>query len=444
MSAAVSPYLGLVPYSETEEDAARFFGREDRIDVITSNLCAARLTVLYGQSGVGKTSLLRAGVVHSMRALEVRRRDRGRPPQGCVAYFAEWAQTAPAELAAAIRAGAAAALGGDATGLPAGDELTALIATAAELTGGPVRLILDQFEEYFRYPEAAARSEPALLTLLGDDTLSLQVLISLREDALHLLDHFKARGLTGLFDNRLALGHLDRAGARLAIEAPVRDWYNREVAPQAPVTLEPELVEAVLDQLAALGGGAAAEGVGSGANATFQAPYLQLVMERLWQEGLPADTGARTLAPAALDRLGGVKGIVDSHVDTVMLGLRPGLHPVAAEMFDRLVTPSFMKVALSAGDLLTALEDRDSLPRNSPPPVRTPRPSACRACSTRCWPFSAVRRGCCAASRIARARDASSFTTTPSASRSVPGSGATSVTAASARQPRRRGSSSCG
>ena len=42
-----------------------FFGREREIEVIAANLVASRLTVLYGPSGVGKTSLLRAGVVHT-------------------------------------------------------------------------------------------------------------------------------------------------------------------------------------------------------------------------------------------------------------------------------------------------------------------------------------------------------------------------------------------
>src|SRR5436309_10891384 len=37
------------------------------IEVIVANLMAARLTVLFGASGVGKTSLLRAGVAHRLR-----------------------------------------------------------------------------------------------------------------------------------------------------------------------------------------------------------------------------------------------------------------------------------------------------------------------------------------------------------------------------------------
>lgn len=59
------PYLGLNPYSE--EDANRFFGREAQIENIIQRLKASRLTILYGESGVGKTSVVRAGVAAQLR-----------------------------------------------------------------------------------------------------------------------------------------------------------------------------------------------------------------------------------------------------------------------------------------------------------------------------------------------------------------------------------------
>ena len=47
-----SPYKGLVPYAE--EDFEYFFGRETEQRIISANLRASRLTLLYGESGVGK------------------------------------------------------------------------------------------------------------------------------------------------------------------------------------------------------------------------------------------------------------------------------------------------------------------------------------------------------------------------------------------------------
>src|SRR5215210_2765993 len=62
---AFCPYKGLQPY--TEADRAFFFGRERDAAIIISNLYAAPLTILYGASGVGKSSVLLAGAVPELR-----------------------------------------------------------------------------------------------------------------------------------------------------------------------------------------------------------------------------------------------------------------------------------------------------------------------------------------------------------------------------------------
>src|SRR5574341_815070 len=62
-----TPYKGLVPYSV--DDALFFFGREADEEIITANLMAHRLTLLYGPSGVGKSSVLQAGVVYHLHQL---------------------------------------------------------------------------------------------------------------------------------------------------------------------------------------------------------------------------------------------------------------------------------------------------------------------------------------------------------------------------------------
>ena len=59
------PYKGLVPYGE--EDARYFFGRDRERRLISASLRASRLTVLYGESGAGKSSVLAAGVAHDLR-----------------------------------------------------------------------------------------------------------------------------------------------------------------------------------------------------------------------------------------------------------------------------------------------------------------------------------------------------------------------------------------
>ena len=59
------PYRGLLPYRE--EDSKYFFGRENWCTIIPNNLLASPLTLLYGPSGVGKSSVLLAGVASRLK-----------------------------------------------------------------------------------------------------------------------------------------------------------------------------------------------------------------------------------------------------------------------------------------------------------------------------------------------------------------------------------------
>src|SRR5215813_10544212 len=78
MAETGSPYVGLRPFRQEERPI--FFGRERDIRVITSNLVNSPLTVLYGASGVGKSSVLQAGVLPVLADL----------PNCRALYFREW------------------------------------------------------------------------------------------------------------------------------------------------------------------------------------------------------------------------------------------------------------------------------------------------------------------------------------------------------------------
>src|SRR5688500_12943745 len=58
------PYVGLRPYDTA--DRARFFGRDGESYEVRSLWSGNKLLVLHGAAGVGKTSLLRAGVLPLM------------------------------------------------------------------------------------------------------------------------------------------------------------------------------------------------------------------------------------------------------------------------------------------------------------------------------------------------------------------------------------------
>ena len=64
---AQHPWLGLDSF--TEETKQYFHGRDEEVAELARRVQRTVLTVLFGQSGLGKTSILRAGIVPRLRPL---------------------------------------------------------------------------------------------------------------------------------------------------------------------------------------------------------------------------------------------------------------------------------------------------------------------------------------------------------------------------------------
>jgi hypothetical protein len=89
---------------------------------------------------------------------------------------------------------------------------------------------------------------------------------------------------------------------------------------------------------------------GTGADESrIEAPYLQLVLTRLWEEESTA--GSRILRLETLTRLGGAERIVPQHLDATMAKLSRTDTDIAARIFHFLVTPSGTKIAHRVSDL---------------------------------------------------------------------------------------------
>ncbi len=335
-----SPYKGLARYEE--DDAPYFFGRVGDAELVVANVLASRLTLLFGESGVGKSSLLHAGAAPRLRAAG----------DLVLVIFSDWRGDAAASLAVALR---------QACGLDGGlvdETLSSTIAACADAAGDDLVIVLDQFEEYFVYhpddegEDAFARGFAGAVTRAD---LPVSFLVSIREDALAHLERFKGR-VPGLFDTYLRLDRLGRAAAREAIVAPLARYAA--LHPDDAVSAEPALVEQVLDEVEVgrvafgstgaglLDGGSTASAAGT---RSIEAPYLQLVLARLWDEERRA--GSRVLRLETLERLGGAERIVRTHLDVALGALGPDDQEIAAGIFRYLVTPSGTKIAHRVDDL---------------------------------------------------------------------------------------------
>jgi WD40 repeat protein len=338
---AGGPYRGLAPFGDADFDALLFFGRDREREVIAANLAAARLTVLYGPTGTGKSSVLRAGVAHGLRR-EARERAGDDHPNVAVAVVDGWQD----DPVLAIRTAVAAELEGIAdestrAAAAGAGSLADALAAWTDALDGELYLVLDQLEEYFLYHEredgsdSLAKELPEVVTQPG---LRVGVLLSVREDSLARLDRFK-RQLPALFGNVLRLDRLDRAAGRAAIVGPL-ERYAALAANGGPSRAEPELVEAVLDQVAT---------ADPRPGCAVEAPFLQLVMERLWHA--ESEAGSELLRVETLRQLGGAERIVRGHLEDAVADLDPSGRDVAAAAFNHLVTPSGTKIAHASDDL---------------------------------------------------------------------------------------------
>lgn len=358
-----SPYKGLNPY--TEADTSIFFGRENDIQKIVNNLLAWRLTILYGKSGVGKSSVLRAGVTYTLNEEAQQNIDDYGVPKLAVVVFPSleghfsWKDNPLTGLRKQIEETIAASGWGIKHPEPGLSFIETLRGWTDELGGedrdGELYLILDQFEEYSLY-HAEETEENTFYTefsrAVNCRDLRVNFLISIRDDSLADLDRFQSR-IPNLLEHRLQIGHIDGQAAREAIINPI-EYYNQYHG--TTITIEPTLVDAVLDEVQVgkvVLGDSGLAGIDvkpkSPSEMQIETPYLQLVMERLWKEEV--DQRSSLLRLETFNTLGQANKIVKDHLNYQMQLLTEEERQTAACIFQHLVTSSGAKYAYSVLDL---------------------------------------------------------------------------------------------
>lgn len=304
--------------------------------------------MLYGGSGVGKTSVLRAGVIPELQ----------NAPHAAVVFFNTWQQP---QFEEALKTAIAVAVSQRAAlpvSLDSPKPLDEFVREYAHVLHGSIFLIFDQFEEYFLYhgPTAAEQGFDAeIARRVNRRNIDAHLMLSLREDGLSELDRFQGR-IPNLLSNMLRLDHLDRQAAERAIRNPL-ERYNETPTPGShAVEIEESLVDALLaDRNLMRPAETTMRGEQSpGAEDRFETPLLQLVLTRIWDEERRA--GSRLLRLTTLRRLGGAKQIVDRHLATVMARLTRAERDSAAKMFRFLVTPDGSKSPIPLPDLAGSAE----------------------------------------------------------------------------------------
>jgi len=255
-----APFHGLRSFAEDE--AEDFSGREMEVGALVERLRQDAPVVVVGPSGIGKSSLLHAGVVPRLRQLArwevVSLRPGARPLArlvevlGLERELAETLSRTPGALVGLLQARAS----------------------------GPALLAVDAFEEVFTLgaPEDAV-ALARCLAAVASAGIGWRVLVVLRDD---YLGHFaRVEHLGGFLGHAFVVGPLSPAALTEAVTGPLR---------RVGYALEDGLVERIVADVRA-------QPVGL--------PLLQATCAALWERRA---RGPRLLRKSVYEELGGVAG----------------------------------------------------------------------------------------------------------------------------------------
>src|SRR5512133_3642461 len=266
-----NPFPGLRPFLPEESDL--FFGREGESEEVLGKLLKNRFVTVMGASGTGKSSLIYCGVLPGIRN-DTTSRWRifsfrpGNDPFGNLALALS--EGNPGMTVSAEN--------------PAG--IPGMVTEAGIDSGEKVLLVIDQFEELFRYGAlnsketvSAERFVNSMVSAVSQNTVNIFTIITMRSDFIGECAYFQ--GLTQLINSsNYLVPHMGRENYREAIEGPVK---------YAGAKIDTVIVDELLNHIG---------------DRTDQLPVLQHAMMRNWTYWQELDEPGRAISKAEYDSVG--------------------------------------------------------------------------------------------------------------------------------------------
>ncbi len=299
-----NPYKGLAAFGEP--DAADFNGRDAAVEQLVAAVAVNRLVAVVGPSGIGKSSVVRAGLIPALRTGAVNGSE-----DWLIAEFSPGSH--PFERLATALYGVAAWAPHDLEALLGEDEQGLIKAVERYLPdGAPLLLVVDQFEELFTLTGDGVQRDHFLQTLtaaIREPASAIRVVVTLRAD---------------FFDRPLAHAEFGRLleAATVPLAAPSNDELNAMITEPAGalgVGFEPGVVNHMIGDVAGESGAL---------------PLLEFTLTELFDT---RDTDVIT--QAAYDASGGVTAALGRRAEEIFAGLDEQQRLVARQVFMRLVTP---------------------------------------------------------------------------------------------------------
>ncbi|MFF9011403.1 trypsin-like peptidase domain-containing protein [Streptomyces sp. NPDC014870] len=306
----VCPYRGLEPF--TAEHARWFQGRSEAVRQVLANLGRQRrLTLLLGPSGSGKSSLIQAGVLHSLAEGELPRSDRWLP------VLARPRQDMLAEIERAGLPGASS------------DGITAAVnrRLAAEPSCQRVLLIIDQFEELLVQTKNGRLRDMLNVvdevTSAADEYTKITMILVMRDDFYPQLAALAPRLLDAAMPGLLNVpGTLSQQDLHGIIVLPAED---------VGLHFQPGLPERIIGDVLDI----TTESAVTRQAPVTVLPLLEMTLQQLWnrrQDGY--------LTHDAYRRIGEVSGSVTTWCDSALDELSPSQRDIARRALTSLVHPA--------------------------------------------------------------------------------------------------------
>jgi hypothetical protein len=290
---AENPFVGLRPFDI--DDADLFFGRNKQTYELLRRLHTLHFVAVLGPSGCGKSSLIRAGVLAALR-------------DGYLADNGPWtiATLEPGvdPLAAWTVCLSPLLKPGHAT-----DALLTSPADALDTSRGPLVILVDQFEDLFRYGSRSDKRgdvQQFIDAMLATGRADARIYLILTMRSEYLPECAVYADLAGAINEGLYLvPRMDREQMKQAIVGQVR---------KGGAAITTELVERLLDDAA---------------SEEDALPVLQHALMQIWPKRQRWEPMGLDLYPAA----GGLATFLDQHAEAVYATLRPDLQDAAQKVF---------------------------------------------------------------------------------------------------------------
>lgn len=316
-----NPFPGLRPFRSDEHHV--FFGREEQTAALLQLLRTNRFLAVVGTSGSGKSSLVRAGLIAELHGGTMTRagstwevmilRPGGSPVENLARAFVEadlYDRDDPGTLPRLL-----ATLNRSRFGLVEAMKQCDLFEPGSNLL-----VVVDQFEELFRFRQQSVDSEEMaaafvnlLLTASEQAECPIYVAITMRSD--YLGDCSEIPGLAeAVNEGEYLIPRLQRDQKREAIEKPI-GVGGAKIAPM--------LVQRLLNE------------VGDDPD---QLPVLQHALMRMWDAWAARGEDSRPIDFEDFDATGGLASALSNHADEIYDALPSESHRAACEKIFKTLT----------------------------------------------------------------------------------------------------------